>query len=436
MRCDVLVIGGGSAGLAAAVAAARAGAKVVLVERHGALGGMASAALVHSICGLYLLRDESGTAGRPTYANVGLATELAGRLIAVGGAWGPTRMGRVDVLMQHPPALACVADAMVGEAGVTVCLHSEVISVERAGERVAAVEVSCRGRRWRIEAEAVVDASGDGVVAAMGGLAFEQAGGERLQRPAFIFAMQDVAAEGVTGEARLRLAGQVAAAVRDGRLPTGALGMAVRGTGRGGEAYVTIDLAGDVDGAYDPTQPSCLSALEVVGRSLAAAVAGYLRAEAAGFERSTISAFPTRVGVRESRRVVGRYCLTAEDLECGAAFDDGVAVATWPRELRETARGARLRFPRNGRACDVPLRALHAAGAANLFMAGRCMSCDHEAQASVRVIGTCLATGEAAGLASATWADVGAVDAAAVRRAREQWVLPVSERWGEGGSGF
>ncbi|MEX0741227.1 MAG: FAD-dependent oxidoreductase, partial [Phycisphaeraceae bacterium] len=97
MRCDVLVIGGGSAGLAAAVAAARAGAKVVLVERYGSLGGMASASLVHSICGLYRLAAQ-GTEARP--ANVGLATELAGRLLAIGGAWGPVRMGRVDVLMQ------------------------------------------------------------------------------------------------------------------------------------------------------------------------------------------------------------------------------------------------------------------------------------------------------------------------------------------------
>lgn len=437
MRYNVLVIGGGSAGLAAAIGAARCGARTVLIERGGALGGMASAALVHSICGLYLLRDGAGAVP----ANVGLATELAGRLVEAGGAWGPMRMGRVDVLLQHPTALAQMADAMVREAEPTLTthLHTELIAThvnsDTDHQRIEAVEVICRGRRWWIEAAAVVDASGDGVAAAMSGASFEQADAKVLQRPAFIFAMQDVAAEAVTGEARLRIAGAVAAAVRAGRLPQGALGMAVRGTGRGGEAFVTIDLDGPGDtgepsaSAYDPMDPACLTALEMDGRRLAGEVAAFLRREVAGFSRSTISAFPSRVGVRESRRVKGRYTIEADDLHRGARFEDGIALATWPRELRETATGAKLRFPEENRACEIPLRALWSDSRENLFVAGRCISCSHEAQASLRVIGTCLATGEAAGLAAAGWADTGTTSAEAVRTARRRWVLPVSERW-------
>ena len=112
-------------------------------------------------------------------------------------------------------------------------------------------------------------------------------------------------------------------------------------------------------------------------------------------------------------------CETA-DLEQSAHFDDSIALATWPMELRETNRGARLRFPIDGQPCDIPLGALRARDHANVFSAGRCISCSHEAQASIRVIGTCLATGEAAGIAAALFALRGECDAPAVRQTRAE----------------
>ncbi|HSI11925.1 MAG TPA: FAD-dependent oxidoreductase, partial [Chthoniobacter sp.] len=139
-----------------------------------------------------------------------------------------------------------------------------------------------------------------------------------------------------------------------------------------------------------------------------------------GFEKSYIAAWPARAGVRESRRIMGRYRLEMEDIERGAQFDDTVAFAAWPMELRETATGPRLRFPTGEEPCGIPLRSLQARDDASLFMAGRCISSSHEAQASVRVIGTCLATGEAAGLAAALKVLHGDCDAAAVMAAREK----------------
>jgi hypothetical protein len=144
----------------------------------------------------------------------------------------------------------------------------------------------------------------------------------------------------------------------------------------------------------------------------------FLRREVAGFAASYVAAWPARAGVRESRRIVGRYRLETADLEQGAQFSDAVAFATWLMELRETAKGPRLRFPTGDEPCAIPLRALRAAQDEALFMAGRCISCSHEAQASVRVIGTCLATGEAAGLAAALQVRHGGCDAAAVNAAR------------------
>jgi len=190
----------------------------------------------------------------------------------------------------------------------------------------------------------------------------------------------------------------------------------LRESAQAAEAFVTIDLEGGPD--FDPLDAACLTRLETEGRDVAIRLAGFLRQKVAGFGFSYVAAWPSRAGVRESRRIVGRYRLEAGDLERGAQFPDAVACAAWPMELRETARGPRLRFPLGDEPCGVPLRALRARDDEALFMAGRCISCSHEAQASVRVIGTCLATGEAAGLAAALQVLHGEGDAAAVNAAR------------------
>ncbi len=419
LNVDVLVVGGGSAGLAAAISAARRGARTLLVERGGSLGGMAPAALVHSICGLYRLpeaapKSDLGEAAA-IFANDGFATEFATRLIGAGGAHGPVRMGRVDVLLQQPTAFARLADEMARETeNLRVRSHSELISV---GRDFRSAVVCCRGRAEEIETSVIIDTSGDAIAASLGGAATEEEVSARLQRPAFIFALNGVAAGALDDDGRLRIARRISSAVQSAALPAGALGAALRASGRGGEAFVTIDL--DVPD-YDPLDADCLTALEVCGRDLAGRVADFLRAQMPGFSDSFISAFPTRVGVRESRRIVGRARLEAADLEQSATFPDAIASAAWPMELRETNRGARLRFPLDGQPCDIPLGALRARDHANLFAAGRCLSCSHEAQASIRVIGTCLATGEAAGLAAALFARTEECEAGAVRSARAE----------------
>lgn len=410
MKCDVLILGGGGAGLAAAVAAARVGAQAVLIERHGALGGMATAALVHSVCGLYLLREEQGA----VLAHRGLPGEVAERLVRAGGSRGPVRMGRLDVLPHSPPIFAAMADELAGECAETR-LHTELIAVEGTG-RIEAVELICRGVRTRIEPRAVVDASGDAVLSAMAGASTEQTPTGHLQRPAFIFAMHSADVNALGDDARIRLAGLVAEAVRAGRLERGALGAQFRASGRGGEVYVTVDLAGPAD--YDPTSPEHLASLELEGRHLAVALHRFVRAEYAPFANAEISAFPARVGVRESRRVVGEIMVTAEDVQRGTGTPEMVALGTWPMELREKATGPRWRFPDGLRPTQIPLGALKVRDIANLWTAGRCISCEHEAQAALRVIGTCMATGQAAGVAAAWQARYGEVPTAAQVRAK------------------
>jgi hypothetical protein len=401
MKVDVVVAGGGSAGIAAAISAARAGARVVLIERHGVLGGMASTSFVHSICGLYRLRPSES---QPLLvSNPGFPMEFAEGLLASGGARGPIRMGRLDVLLHQPAAFAHLADRLMEQlSNLEVFFHSEISSViTKEASEITSLSISCRTSRITIEPKVVVDATGDAEISFLSGAAFETAPLQKLQRPAYIFVLGGVHPETMSDHGRLALAHSISTAVMEGHLPEGALGIAFRMGVEPGEVWATIDLCGE---NFDPHDPTSLSRIESEGRDLAFRVAAFLKCHAQGFQMAFISALPARAGIRESRRSLGHYQLTESDILCGSRFDDEVAYAAWPIELRETARGPRFRFPNDDAPCGIPLRSLHSQNVANLFMAGRCISCTHEAHASIRVIGTCLATGEAAGKAAAKMA--------------------------------
>jgi hypothetical protein len=392
MICEVLVLGAGSAGLAAAVTAARRGADVILVERHGFAGGMGTASLVHTFCGLYLLGE-----GPPVVANPGFPAEMEERMRRATGS-GPVKMGRVWVLPQHPVEFVRIADALLLESGVRVLYHSEALAAEQDGDGWR-VEIAGRGGIFSVRAKAVVDASGDAVFAALCGAATATTDASSLQRPAYVFAVQGVS----DGEAGLVLAGRIVEGVRREILPKESLGLHFRSSGRAGEIFGTIDLSGSEEGSgYDPLDPACLSALEVTGRTVASAAVDFLKREAEGWGGAYVSQWPVRAGVRESRRWIGRRVLTSEAILAGARHADDIALATWPLEFRETNRGPKLRYPENDNAAGIPLGCLIPENLERVFVAGRCISCDHGAQASIRVMGTCFATGQAAGIQAAT----------------------------------
>ncbi len=396
MRVDVAVIGGGSAGVAAAVSAARAGARVVLVERQGLLGGQASFALVHTICGLYLLRENDDSPLVP--ANPGFPIEFARRLLAAGGARGPLRMGRLDVLLHEPDAFASVASELcAGQPEIDVRLGAEILEASPDADGIRLLVQNPAGLE-RVMAAAVVDATGDAVVASLAGAVSELSPLERLQRPAYIFKLGGVAESSLAGDARLRIAQAVSAAVYDGALPAAALGVAFRAGVASGEVWGTIDLAA---GNFDPRMPALITDITAGGRAAAMDIARFLRGAVEGFRDAVVTAVPVQAGIRESRRIAGLYQLTGSDISDGTGFEDAVAWSAWPIELREKPTGPKFRYPGANRPCGIPLRALRSRDLDRLFMAGRCISCTHEAQAAIRVIGTCLATGEAAGKAAA-----------------------------------
>lgn len=396
---DVLVIGGGSAGLAAAITAARNGARTILIERRGYAGGMGTAALVHSFCGLYLLRDEPGA----ILANPGICGEIEQRMIAVTGI-GPQRMGRLDVLLQHPVDFVRIADEMLSaEALLKTFFHTEVSGIQRDADEWH-VSLRCRSGATRVRAAAIVDASGDAVAAGWLDGEYAVASEKKLQRPGYVFGVRCDAP--LHEAARLHISGLIVEGVRTGLLPAESLGLTFRASGRSGEVFGTLDLSGTFEERdFDPLDAACLSSIEFTGRKVAAAVIRYLSGHDDSWRSAYISHWPAMAGIRESRRWIGRYVLTGNDvLEC-RRFDDEIALATWPMEMRETAKGPKLKFPKENLPAGIPLRCLKPAGIERLFVAGRCISADHEAQASIRVMGTCFATGEAAGHAAVSCLD-------------------------------
>jgi FAD dependent oxidoreductase len=397
---DVVVVGGGAAGLAAAVAAAAAGARTALVERYGFLGGMATAGMVSTICGLYA----TSSAGDPEPLNEGVALTVARRLQAMPGCDKPIRRGRTFVLPYTPFAFACLADEMTAEAPrLDVYLHAYLVGLGTAAGRIEALRVATWERQLELVPRAVVDASGDALVAHLAGAATETAAVRERQLPSLVFALQQVDGQALGPGGRLGLLRALVAAERGGLLPPGASNLTLGPSPQPGEVICKLALTGI--GEMVSERRDLLTIAEQEGRRRALALIAYLRTMPA-FARAFVSHTAAQVGVRESRRVVGRYQLTREDVLAGRRFEDAVARASWPIELwDEGCLGARYEYLDDGQTYDIPLRSLQARDVDGLFVAGRCMSATHEALGSARVIGTCLATGAAVGMAAARHAE-------------------------------
>jgi hypothetical protein len=401
---DVAVVGGGPAGVAAALAAARSGARTLLLERSDILGGNVGCAFVHSICGLYHPAEQ----GEARHAHAGFPRRFAEALRAAGAAGDPERAGRVWVLPIQPPAFAELAAKLCARSpGLEVrtrCpLVAATLAADAAGEQVLlAGAASAHGR---FTARVLVDASGDASLAWLGGAETAEASPGELQLPSLIFRMSGVDRSELSGFARLRLSLAIAGAVRSQDLPGGCESVLVRPGGADDDVYVTLNVPRPEGAGYAPLDPGQLAALEQRARESAAAVAGFLRRTRPAFAGSRIEAWPRRIGVRETRRVMGRSELSREDVLEGRLREDEVAVSTWPIELWHDHRRAEFEYPAG--ACSIPLGALVSRSHPRLGMAGRCLSASHQALGALRVVGAALATGEAIGIAAALAADQG-----------------------------
>lgn len=411
LEADVVVAGGGPAGLGAALAAARSGASVALLERYGFLGGNFTAAAVGTVCGLYV---RSG--GNFDFVTGGLAKTFAESLQSKSAAMGPFPFKESAVLLYVPWEAKRLADHLVGDSGVDLLLHALVsdVALDESGAVEGLVVASKQGPK-AITGKVFVDATGDADVAVAAGVPWQMGAPGQRQFGSMQFFVQhaDTQAALTAGLARLteEMASHGTHLSRDGG--------AVIPTFRPGEMIgAMIRLAREGE-PLDATDLRDLTYGELEGRRRAEEAIAFLREHMPGFEEAFLADTATQQGVRETRHVVGEYMLSGSDVTGLATFEDAIASAAWPQEYHTSGRGTEYTFLPDGSAYQIPYRSLVPKGPPNLLVAGRCISADHDALASCRVMAPCMAMGEAAGTAAAMAAredsNVQAVDAAALR---------------------
>jgi hypothetical protein len=396
---EVVVLGGGPAGIAAAVAAAQAGRSTLLVERYGFLGGMGTAAGVTNFCGLH-----ANVHGDIRQVVHGVADELLARIDRLGGLNAPHALfGKTVAQAYDTAAYKIAADQLMESAGVQVLFHALAAGVVMDGpRRVQALLLETKSGRFAVTGRAFIDGSGDGDLAAWAGAPFDKGDGQgNMLYPSTMFRLNGVDPQRA-GPAWQTIPGLMLQAQAQGRYRFPRKGAIVRPQKSGIEWRVNLtQLANREGNAMDGTDARELSESEVLGRRQIAEVAGFLR-EVPGFEQSYIVDIAPQVGIRETRRVRGLYQLTESDvLEC-ASFDDSIGVNGWPLELH-TRGDVEFRWPQipESRGFNqLPYRMTVPQGLDNLWVAGRCASMSHEAQSAARVTGACFVMGQAAGTAA------------------------------------
>ena len=419
IQADVVVAGGGPSGFAAAVAAARNGAKTVLVEQSNFAGSLMTCM---PILGFYNYQGKQ--------VIFGIAQELVDRLVDLGASPGHVVDPRLSsVTVVDPEMTKLVTQNMLEEAGVDIIFHTMAVSPFMEAGTVRGVIVESKSGRQAILADVVIDATGDGDIAARAGAPYEMKEKENIQPGNLIFRMDNVNVD------KIRLA-----VARD---PDKA--RTVRGQGLGAEYFLNAERFvldgfvdeinqarknGDLPADYPQswvmlytlprsdevglnmamainfysTDAEDLTQAEMQARKRIPIVVDFLRKYIPGFEKAHLTVSHGIIGVRESRRIMGDYVLSTEDVLQGNTFPDGIAIAPWAPSLGHHPKGhfTDKRYPKKDlRGCEVPYRCLVPRKIEGLLVAGRCISVTGESQNAIRVMAPCMALGQAAGSAAA-----------------------------------
>ncbi|MGH8804215.1 MAG: FAD-dependent oxidoreductase, partial [Polaromonas sp.] len=393
---------------AASVSAAKHGARTLLVERYGFLGGMGTAGGVTNFAGLYGRKN-----GEMRQVVHGVVDELLQRIDALGGLNQPQdgMMGRIRVRSYDVSAYKCAADQLLLASGVQLLFHAWAAAVVMEGRQISALVVETKSGRQAIRAQRFIDCSGDADVAHFAGVPFELGDGHGSALfPSTMFRVGHVDAPralAAVGEFKAINALMAQSLAREpGRYKFPREGAILRPQKNPAEWRANVTQIRNAHGtAMDATDARQLSEGELEGRRQITEYFRFLRNEVPGFEQSAIVDIAAQVGIRETRRIQGLYALSGEDILSSARFDDAIGINAWPMELHADGR-IDWQFPRNielaqGRAYnDLPWRMLVPATASNLLVAGRCASMTHEGQSAARASGGCFVMGQAAGTAA------------------------------------
>ncbi len=419
---DVLVVGGGAAGVAAATTAAELGHRTLLVEKYGFCGGAAVAGMSGTLCGLYLAHDELSS---PTQLVFGFAERFRDELARRGGLTAPQQYGKTHTVVHDPLVWREAADALLTAAGVEILFHTSVSGVIIEGHTYTGVIVDSNAGRAVIKAGRIIDASGDAAVLARGGEDYRFGDRGVIQNPTMIFRLGGVDHQafgdywGPDTICPPHVSELIDLANSSGRYdlprrkiwifasprPHELMVNATRLTAAGGRMLNVID-------------PADFTEAEISGRRQVRQYADFLTQTLPGLQDGYVVDTGVEVGIRQTRTIAGEKVLTNDDVATCRKQPDSICRSAWPIELHAGAR-PKLEWLLDDY-YDVPFGALVPRTAKNIIVAGRSLSAEHDALASARVTAQCFEYGHAAGVAAAlslsTRTDFALLDVAQIQR--------------------
>ena len=382
-KYDVVVVGGGFAGVAAAIAAAREGSRVLLVEKGNALGGAAVNCLVMPFMPYTTKID-----GVDIPLSAGIFTKITEALAQ-----------RDACMRRHflEEELKLVLLDMIQEAGVDLLFHAYLFAVKKNGERVESLSFATKCGVTEVEADCFVDATGDAQIAYLAECPFVLGREEdHLCQPmtlCFRLGNVDVAAFYASKE---EMNAAYKAALQGGELKNPRENILVFRSPIPNVLHFNTTRVVKLD----PTSPEDVTKAEIIAREQVQEVYAFMKRHAKGLDNSFLMMTASEIGVRESRKIVGEYVLTEQDCRACVKFEDAIAACNYDIDIHnpEGSGTSHYYFP-EGAYYTIPYRSLIPKGVSNLLVAGRCISSNHGAQASYRIMPTVCSIGEAAGVA-------------------------------------
>ena len=412
----MLVVGGGNAGCAAAIAAARHGARTLLLERYGFLGGTATAAMVGPWMTFHSAKER--IVG-------GIAQEMVERLMRKGASPGHLADSSdyvATITPFDPEVHKALLFEMMQEAGVSLLLHAYFLSAQLDGEAVCGATFATVGGTRTYRGRVVIDATADALVASSAGVPTQQ-GDERgrVQPATLMFRLSHVDLAALAAYLREHPDEMRSSLPPQERVPAALTAVAgLNGLWERARADGLVDVPRELVSFFispypdevtvnmtrvvniDPLDPDDLTRAEVESRLQAMQLLEFFRRRVPGFAGARIAATGTQVGIRESRRIVGRYTLTRDDVLQARRFDDAVARSAYPIDVHNpSGSGTSTQRLAPGESYEIPYRTLLPVNREQLLVAGRCISTTHEALASTRLTPTVMTLGQAAGTAAA-----------------------------------